>query len=229
MRFFAIKGDYKTVEEVSSRLSPKGKVAVVSGNQKELAISFDNIKISLPPDIDRANELLSFLGADYVIYHLEDGLKNIPYLDPEDPDFDKKVEDLEEFETLPSLIRKIKSNEEINRAGAIVTFSGIVRGIEQGKRVLHLEFDSYDEIVRDKLREIENELRNSHGIVDVRIYHRTGKIKAGDDIVHVVVAGGHRQDVWPVIINSMELVKKLVPIWKKEVLEDGERWVDGEQ
>lgn len=228
MKFFAIKGDYKTIEEISNRLSPKGKVAVVSGNQKELVISFDDIKISLPPDVDRANELLSFLGADYVIYHLDDDLKNIPHLDPEDPDFDKKVEDLEEFETLPSLIRKIKSNEEINRAGAIVTFSGIVRGVEQGKRVLHLEFDSYDEIVRKKLREIENELRNSHGIVDVRIHHRTGKIKAGDDIVHVVVAGGHRQDVWPVIINSMELVKKLVPIWKKEVLEDGERWVDGE-
>jgi len=133
--------------------------------------------------------------------------------------------DLKDFFTLNSLILKVKSNTKINEAGAIGTFTGIVRGITDGKEVQALDFEKYDQVAEGKIKEISDGLKKRDGIVDVRIHHNTGYIKAGGDIVYIVVAGSHRAQVFSALSDAIELIKKDVPIWKKEVTVDGDFWV----
>lgn len=146
-------------------------------------------------------------------------------LDVEIDDILKLVFDLDEFFTLKSLISKVKSNPNINEAGAIGTFTGITRGISDGKEIKALEFEKYDSVAEEKLKAIGAELKKRDGIVDVLIHHNAGYIKAGDDIVYVVVLGSHRAQIFSTLSDAIDLIKKDVPIWKKEVTLEGDYWV----
>jgi len=66
------------------------------------------------------------------------------------------------------------------------------------------------------------------GIVDVRIHHVIGELEVGEDIVYVVVAGGHRSEVFEVLREAVERMKREAAIWKKEITDRGEYWVSGE-
>jgi molybdopterin synthase catalytic subunit len=63
------------------------------------------------------------------------------------------------------------------------------------------------------------------GIVDVKIYHKSGRVNKGEDIVYIVVAAAHRQEGFKVLRDAIERIKKEVPIWKKELTEQGDKWV----
>ena len=129
-----------------------------------------------------------------------------------------------EWETLKSLVEKVKRSKGAERCGAIGIFVGFVRRTSGGKEVEKLEYERYDELYFKKLEEIEEKLKSYPGIVDVRIYHKKGVLKPKEDIVYVVVMGEHRKDVWRPLEESMELIKKELPVWKKEVFTDGEIW-----
>jgi len=139
------------------------------------------------------------------------------------------VHDLPDFETLKSLIRKAKSAKGVDECGAIGTFVGIVRKNSDGKEVTRLEYEINNDIFYIKLKEIEKILKKYPNIADVRIHHNSGNLYPGEDIVYVVVLGGHRHDIWPPLKESMELIKKELPIWKKEVYLDGEAWMHDNQ
>jgi|Deesub1362B_J571_1020462.scaffolds.fasta_scaffold00141_18 molybdopterin synthase catalytic subunit len=137
------------------------------------------------------------------------------------------VEDLKrvrDFETLRTLIEKVKS-ENSELCGAIGVFIGFVRKISEDKEVVRLEYEAYDDIFDGKLKEIEEKLMANPGVEGVRIYHKTGTLHPGEDIVYVVVMGRHRKDIWKPLAESMEIIKRELPIWKKEVYKDGEVWV----
>lgn len=134
-----------------------------------------------------------------------------------------------EHVTIFDLIAKVRRNPEIKKAGAIGTFTGIVREIAGEEVTKSLEFESYDTVARERIANIERELKQKEGIVDVLIHHKTGRIEAGDDIVFIVVAAGHRQELFPVLREAIERVKDEVPIWKKEINISGEYWVHDEE
>jgi molybdopterin synthase catalytic subunit len=131
--------------------------------------------------------------------------------------------------TLWELLAKIRRNPEIRKAGAIGTFTGIVREIAKEETTKALEFESYDLVAKERIATIERELKAKPGIVDVLIHHKTGRIAAGEDIVFIVVAAGHRQELFPVLRDAIERVKEEVPIWKKEMTVSGEYWVHDEE
>ncbi|MGA9140327.1 MAG: molybdopterin synthase [Methanocella sp.] len=131
--------------------------------------------------------------------------------------------------TLFDLLAKVHRNPEIKKAGAIGTFTGIVREIAKGETTKALEFESYDEVAKERIAKIERELKAKPGIVDVLIHHKTGRIAAGEDIVYIVVAAGHRQELFPVLRDAIERIKEEVPIWKKELTVSGEYWVHDEE
>jgi molybdopterin synthase catalytic subunit len=131
--------------------------------------------------------------------------------------------------TLFDLLAKVHRNPEIKKAGAIGTFTGIVREIAKGETTKALEFESYDAVARERIGQIERELKQKDGIVDVLIHHKTGRIEAGEDIVYIVVAAGHRQELFPVLRDAIERIKEEVPIWKKELTVSGEYWVHDEE
>jgi len=130
-----------------------------------------------------------------------------------------------EYHTLDSLLCKLKSSKNIEKAGAIGTFTGIVRAMTENTRTEFLEFESHGELARKKMDEICEDLKQKDGIVDVLMHHRTGIITSSADIVYIAVAAGHREELFPVLREAIERLKVEVPIWKKEHTVEGEWWV----
>jgi molybdopterin synthase catalytic subunit len=109
--------------------------------------------------------------------------------------------------------------------GAVVTFLGTTRIFSEGKRVVKLEYEAYEEMALKKLEEIRQEMRAEFGIEDVAIAHRIGPVDIGQISLVVAVASPHRKEAFLACHKIVDRVKEVVPIWKKEVFEDSSRWV----
>jgi molybdopterin synthase catalytic subunit len=130
-----------------------------------------------------------------------------------------------EYVTLDGLVAKIKRSPRYKEAGAIGTFTGVVREMADDERTEALEFESFDAVAKERIKAIEDDLKKRDGILDVIIYHKTGRIEAGEDIVFIVILSGHRQELFPALKDAIERVKAEVPIWKKEKTVSGDYWV----
>jgi molybdopterin synthase catalytic subunit len=110
-------------------------------------------------------------------------------------------------------------------AGAIVTFTGVVRddGIEC------MELEAYHEVAEKELELIRDDAMKEFPLHSVDIIHRTGQLMVGDNIVLIVVSAGHRKEAFLGCEYVIDRLKQTVPIWKKELLKGGSRWVEGEQ
>ena len=121
--------------------------------------------------------------------------------------------------SLSEVIEKIKVNPQFSEAGAIAIFIGVVRGRTKTKeRVEKLEIEAYEEKANETLRNICEDLKKREGIVEVQIHHFLGEFKVSEDLVYVIVAGSHRQNVFPVLVEAVERYKKEAPIFKKEYI-----------
>ncbi|MEM3580720.1 MAG: molybdenum cofactor biosynthesis protein MoaE [Candidatus Bathyarchaeia archaeon] len=119
--------------------------------------------------------------------------------------------------SIGELIERVKGNPNFQKAGAIAVFIGVVRGENpREEKVQRLEIEAYDEGADEVLSKICQDLKSRRGIVDVQIHHFLGKFDVGEDLVYVVVAGSHREDVFPVLREAVERYKKEAPIFKKE-------------
>ena len=125
-----------------------------------------------------------------------------------------------EWITLGALVRAVRAHPDIHKAGAILTFTGVVRG-----EALALEFDIYEGEAQQRISSIAHDLTAIEGIVDAKIYHKSGRVNRGEDIVYIVVAAAHRQEGFKALRDAIERIKKEVPIWKKELTERGDKWV----
>lgn len=127
--------------------------------------------------------------------------------------------------TIEDLLREVRAHENIKKAGMIGCFIGVVRGVtDDGEKVKHLEYEAYEELAEEKLNEIAEKMAKKKGIVDVWIHHIIGKRLVGEDVIYVVMAGDHRYNLFPALEETVELIKKDVPIWKKEVTENKSYW-----
>jgi molybdopterin synthase catalytic subunit len=119
--------------------------------------------------------------------------------------------------SLGRLIAEVKSLPDFHKAGAVAIFVGVVRGENlQGERVQKLEIEAYEEKANEVLSEICQELKARKGIVDVQIHHFSGEFNVGEDLVYVLVAGAHREDVFQILKEAVERYKREAPIFKKE-------------
>ena len=109
--------------------------------------------------------------------------------------------------------------------GAVVTFLGATRDNFEGKRVLKLEYEAFEEMALKKLEEIRQEVMAEFGIADIAIAHRIGPVDIGEISLVVAVASPHRKEAFFACHKLVDRLKETVPIWKKEVYEDGSRWV----
>lgn len=117
---------------------------------------------------------------------------------------------------LADIIRGTRENRGFHKAGAIGIFIGVVRG-ETGEGIVEkLELEAYEEEAQAVLESICADLSREKGIVDVQIHHLLGEFESGEELVYVLVAGGHRTDVFPVLQKAVERFKKEVPVFKKE-------------
>jgi molybdopterin synthase catalytic subunit len=123
--------------------------------------------------------------------------------------------------SLKDLINNVKKQPGFEKAGAMATFVGVVRGMSVSGKVHRLELQAYEEKADEVLVQICDDLKKKPGIVDVQIHHLVGKFKVGEDLVYVLVAGAHRQQVFPVLEEAVERYKKEAPIFKKELVATG--------
>jgi molybdopterin synthase catalytic subunit len=108
--------------------------------------------------------------------------------------------------------------------GAVVTFTGDVRGETRGQRVLRLEYQAYPAMAERKLRQIGEALLAEHGAA-VAIVHRVGTLQPGEAAVVIACAAPHRAAAFAACRAAIERLKAEVPVWKREVFEDGSEWV----
>jgi len=109
--------------------------------------------------------------------------------------------------------------------GAQVRFLGLVRGSFQGQPVLRLCYEAYGEMAAAELGAIGREAAARFGVRGVRLLHRLGEVAVGEASLVVDVAGTHRAETFAACGWIVDQVKARVPIWKKELLADGEAWV----
>ncbi len=110
-------------------------------------------------------------------------------------------------------------------AGSIVAFTGTVRNNSSNKSVTRLEFEAYLPMAKKELRKIVDKISADYDIIRVAIQHRIGILPVGGVAVYIAVATPHRAEGFTVCKYIIDTLKKTVPIWKKEVFEDGEVWV----
>ena len=115
------------------------------------------------------------------------------------------------------MINNVKKESNFEKAGAITLFIGVVREqTKKGEKVEKLELEAYEEKANQTLERICNDLRKKPGVTDVQIHHLLGEFSPGEDLVYVLVAGSHRQNIFPVLEQAVERYKSEAPIFKKE-------------
>jgi len=117
---------------------------------------------------------------------------------------------------LSNYLNQINLNGKI---GAIVTFSGLTRDYFQDKQVVTLEYESYREMALSCLRQIAEECM-SRGAINVCLVHREGIVGINEVSVICVVMCSHRKLAFELCEYSLESIKQIVPIWKKEIYSD---------
>jgi molybdopterin synthase catalytic subunit len=130
------------------------------------------------------------------------------------------IEITEQDFSLDEMIKKARRTD----AGAVVTFLGTVRddGIEM------MELESFREAALQELESIRDEAVGRFGLKSAEIVHRIGLLSVGDNIVAIVCSAAHRDEAFLGCRYIIEELKKRAPIWKKEIGENGERWVGRE-
>jgi len=113
--------------------------------------------------------------------------------------------------------------------GALVIFIGYVKGVVEGKKVFSLEYEAYEPLASEKLKEIALSEASTDGVLDIAIYHLVGELKPGDPAVYIAVYAVSRGEAFATARRVLERIKKEVPIFKLEKREDGEFWVIGDR
>ena len=109
--------------------------------------------------------------------------------------------------------------------GGIDVFIGTVRNATKGKTVVQLEFEAYEKMALKEMNKIAEDILQKFPVQKIVMHHRTGILKVGEVPVIIAVAAAHRAAAFDACRYAIDTLKQTVPIWKKEVFEDGEVWV----
>jgi molybdopterin synthase catalytic subunit len=130
----------------------------------------------------------------------------------------------EDFDLSTEVAKLREGHKDI---GAVVTFVGTVRDINEGDEVSILELEHYPDMTEKALEKIRLDAHDRWDLEASQIIHRIGKMYPCDQIVMVAVASRHRENAFHAAHFIMDYLKTNAPFWKKETLPDGsERWVD---
>ena len=109
--------------------------------------------------------------------------------------------------------------------GATVTLDGYVRQFTRERETLYLVYEAYEPMAVKEMQKLIDQAKQDFAISHVGIIHRLGKLEIGETSVVISVAAPHRKAAFAACEWLIRELKRTVPIWKKEVYEDGEAWV----
>tara|TARA_Y100001001_G_C7893371_1_gene269010 strand:+ start:270 stop:719 length:450 start_codon:yes stop_codon:yes gene_type:complete len=121
-------------------------------------------------------------------------------------------------------VEKLSADVIADRNGAVVVFNGITRDHTDGRKVLFLEYEAYLPMAKAKLNDVAEEMCDKWD-VSVVIAHRIGRVDIGESSLIVTVGSPHRASAYQASQYSVDRIKQIVPIWKKEHFDGGEVWI----
>jgi molybdopterin synthase catalytic subunit len=119
------------------------------------------------------------------------------------------------------IIRAAESDE----AGALNVFIGTVRSKTSGKNVVRLDYEAYEPMSKKEIKKIVESATKRWSIKNWAVSHRVGTLVVGEVAVVVAISTAHRKESFEACQFIIDSLKQTVPIWKKEIFEDGEEWV----
>ncbi len=123
-------------------------------------------------------------------------------------------------------VQKVIETASSLSAGAVNVFVGTVRNKAHNKNVVWLEYEAYEAMAVAEIRKIIDEAAQKWGLLGWAISHRIGTLKPGETAVVVAVSAPHRKESFEACQFIIDNLKAKAPIWKKEVFEDGEEWIE---
>ncbi|MBI4352992.1 MAG: molybdenum cofactor biosynthesis protein MoaE [Candidatus Omnitrophica bacterium] len=110
--------------------------------------------------------------------------------------------------------------------GAVASFAGVVRDHHHGRRVQKLHYECYRSMALGEMERITAEAKERWNVHEARVIHRVGELQVGETAVAIAVVSAHRAEAFAACRYLIEEIKRRVPIWKKEIFEDGTgEWV----
>ncbi len=116
----------------------------------------------------------------------------------------------------------------VDESGAVTLFHGVARNHSDGRAVRALEYEAHGPLAEKKLREVADEVGRKFQITGIGVHHRTGRLEIGETSLLIAVSAAHRREAFEACHYAVDRIKEVVPIWKKEIWEDGDGdWVEG--
>ena len=111
-------------------------------------------------------------------------------------------------------------------SGAVNLFIGTVRRENNSKKVAKLKYEAYDSMVLAEFDKISRDAKSKWSVNKIVIHHRKGILLPGDIAVIIAVSSPHRHESFEACSYVIESLKKSAPIWKKEIYDDGQEWLE---
>ena len=127
----------------------------------------------------------------------------------------------------PIRVREIVNQLVDPADGAVVTFEGVVRDHAGGKKVLYLEYHSYESMALTQMGAIIRYALKKWPVHRMAIIHRLGRLEIGECSVLIAATSEHRQAAFESCRYAIDTLKQQVPIWKREFYSNGAVWIEG--
>jgi len=137
--------------------------------------------------------------------------------------------DFFELTTDPINVADVARRVVLPQCGATVTLDGFAREWTKGRRTLYLIYEAYEPMALTEMKRLGEQAHGKFDIAHIGIVHRTGRLEIGETSVVISVSAPHRSAAFQACEWAIRELKRTVPIWKKEVFEDGEVWVEGSE
>ena len=141
---------------------------------------------------------------------------------------DSEAHDFFELTTGPIDVGAVARRVVLPECGATVTLDGYAREWTRGRRTLYLVYEAYPPMAMREMERLGQRAHEKFEIAHIGIVHRTGRLEIGETSVVIAASAPHRRAAFEACEWAIRELKRTVPIWKKEVFEDGEVWVEGE-
>ncbi len=128
---------------------------------------------------------------------------------------------------LEPVVQVVTALSRAGSDGAVVSFLGLVRNQNAGRRVEYLEYEAYEPLALRVFARIADEALARWPSAELALHHRIGRVDVGDASVAIAASSPHRADAYAACRYAIERVKQIAPIWKREYFEGGDMWIEG--